>query len=41
MMSIVKGVIPFIVSDLFRIFLIAAVPSIVMWLPRLLFPEAG
>ena len=41
MMSIVKGVIPFIVSDLLRILLIAAVPAIVMWLPNLLFKTAG
>ncbi|MBS0449986.1 MAG: TRAP transporter large permease [Proteobacteria bacterium] len=41
MMSIVKGVIPFIVSDLLRILLIAAVPSIVMWLPNLLYKSAG
>lgn len=37
MMSIVKGVIPFIVSDLLRILLIAAVPGVVMWLPNLLY----
>jgi C4-dicarboxylate transporter, DctM subunit len=40
MMSVVKGVIPFIVSDLLRILLIAAVPAIVLWLPHLLFPGA-
>jgi TRAP-type C4-dicarboxylate transport system permease large subunit len=38
MMSVVKGVVPFIVADLLRILLIAAVPAIVLWLPRLLFP---
>jgi len=41
MMSIVKGVIPFIVADLARILLIAAVPSIVMWLPNLLYKSSG
>lgn len=41
MMAIVKGVIPFIVSDLLRILLIAAFPAVVMWLPRLLFKSAG
>jgi TRAP-type C4-dicarboxylate transport system permease large subunit len=40
MMSVVKGVVPFIVSDLLRILLIAAVPAIALWLPRLLFPGA-
>jgi tripartite ATP-independent transporter DctM subunit len=40
MMSVVKGVIPFIVSDLARILLIAAVPAIALWLPNLLFPGA-
>ncbi len=41
MMSIVRGVIPFIVSDLLRILLIAAVPGIVMWLPNLLYKTTG
>jgi len=41
MMSIVKGVIPFIVSDLLRILLIAAVPGVVMWLPNLLYKSAA
>ena len=41
LMSIVLGVIPFIVSDLFRILLIAAFPIIVTWLPDLLFPTGG
>jgi TRAP-type C4-dicarboxylate transport system permease large subunit len=40
MMSIVKGVIPFIVADLLRILLIAAVPAISLWLPNLLFKTA-
>jgi tripartite ATP-independent transporter DctM subunit len=40
MMSIVKGVIPFIVADLLRILLIAAVPAISLWLPNLLFKSA-
>ncbi|MDQ2735008.1 MAG: TRAP transporter large permease [Pseudomonadota bacterium] len=37
MMTLVKGVVPFIVADLLRIFLIAAVPAISLWLPNLLF----
>ena len=37
MMSIIRGVIPFIVADLLRILLIASVPSISLWLPHLLF----
>jgi tripartite ATP-independent transporter DctM subunit len=37
MMTIVRGIIPFIVSDLARILLIAAVPAISLWLPNLLF----
>jgi len=41
MMTVVRGVIPFIVADLLRILLIAAVPSISLWLPRLLFPTAS
>lgn len=41
MMTVVKGVIPFIVADLLRIFLIAAVPAISLWLPQLLFKTAG
>ena len=39
MMSVVRGIIPFIVADLLRILLIAAVPWISLWLPRLLFPN--
>jgi tripartite ATP-independent transporter DctM subunit len=37
MMTVVRGVIPFIVADLLRILLIASVPSITLWLPYLLF----
>lgn len=40
MMTVVRGVVPFIVSDLLRILLIAAVPAISLWLPHLLFPNA-
>ncbi|MBG9388040.1 TRAP transporter large permease [Caenimonas aquaedulcis] len=40
MMSIVKGVIPFIVADLLRILLIASVPALSLWLPNLLFKTA-
>jgi tripartite ATP-independent transporter DctM subunit len=39
MMSVVLGVIPFIVADLLRILLIAFVPVISLWLPHLLFPN--
>ncbi|NUZ07702.1 TRAP transporter large permease [Piscinibacter koreensis] len=39
MMSVVRGIIPFIVADLLRILLIAAVPALSLWLPRLLFPN--
>lgn len=38
MMSVVRGVIPFIVADLLRVLIIAAVPSLTLWLPKLLFP---
>jgi tripartite ATP-independent transporter DctM subunit len=41
MMTVVKGVVPFIVSDLLRIFLIATVPAISLWLPQLLFKGAS
>jgi tripartite ATP-independent transporter DctM subunit len=37
MMTVVRGVIPFIVADILRILLIAAVPAISLWLPHLLF----
>lgn len=40
MMTVVKGVVPFIVADLLRIFLIASVPAISLWLPNLLFKNA-
>jgi tripartite ATP-independent transporter DctM subunit len=38
LMSTVKGVLPFIVSDVVRILLIAALPALALWLPHLLFP---
>ncbi len=37
MISIVKGVLPFITVDLLRILLIAALPVLSLWLPNLLF----
>ena len=37
MMTIVRGVLPFITVDLIRIFVIAAVPAISLWLPHLMF----
>lgn len=37
MMSIIHGVIPFVVVDIVRVLLIAAVPSLSLWLPYLLF----
>ena len=40
MISILKGIIPFIVADLLRILLIASVPAISLWLPNLLFKAA-
>ncbi len=39
MMSVVKGVLPFVAADLLRIVLIATVPAISLWLPHLLFPN--
>jgi tripartite ATP-independent transporter DctM subunit len=41
MMTVVRGVIPFIVADLLRILLIAAVPAISLWLPHLLFKNVS
>lgn len=41
MMTVVRGVVPFIVADLLRILLIAAVPAISLWLPNLLFRSAA
>jgi tripartite ATP-independent transporter DctM subunit len=41
MMAVVRGVIPFIVADVLRILLIAAVPAISLWLPNLLFKAAA
>jgi tripartite ATP-independent transporter DctM subunit len=40
MMSVVRGVLPFITVDLLRILLIASVPAISLWLPHLLFKTA-
>jgi tripartite ATP-independent transporter DctM subunit len=37
MSSVVRGVIPFIVADILRILLIAAVPALTLWLPHLMF----
>lgn len=37
MRSVVSGVMPFIVADLFRVTLIAALPVLSLWLPTLLF----
>ncbi len=41
MMTVIRGVIPFIVADLVRVLLIAAVPAISLWLPQLLFKSAS
>ncbi len=41
MMAVVRGVIPFIVADILRILLIAAVPALTLWLPNLLFKAAA
>lgn len=41
MMTVVRGVIPFIVVDLLRILLIAAVPALSLWLPQLMFKAAN
>lgn len=40
MMTVVRGVIPFVVADILRILLIAAVPALSLWLPNLLFKAA-
>lgn len=37
MATIIRGVVPFIVSDVARILIIAAVPGLSLWLPQLLF----
>ncbi|MGX1098196.1 TRAP transporter large permease [Amorphus sp. MBR-141] len=37
MRSVISGVMPFIVADLFRVTLIAALPVLSLWLPTLLF----
>jgi len=41
MMTVVRGVIPFIVADVLRILTIAAVPALSLWLPNLLFKAAA
>lgn len=41
MMTVVRGVVPFIVADLLRILLIASVPALSLWLPHLLFKGAA
>lgn len=35
--TIIRGIIPFVVADIVRLFLIAAFPAIALWLPHLLF----
>lgn len=39
--SIVRGILPFIASDLVRVMLIATIPALSLWLPNLLFNGAG
>lgn len=39
--AIVRGVLPFIASDLIRVMLIATIPALSLWLPDLLFKSAG
>ena len=39
--AIVRGVLPFIASDLIRVMLIATIPALSQWLPDLLFKSAG
>ena len=41
MMTVIRGVIPFIVVDLVRVLLIAAVPALSLWLPQLMFKAAS
>lgn len=41
MMTVIRGVIPFIVVDLARVLLIASVPALSLWLPQLMFKAAG
>jgi len=41
MMTVIRGVIPFIVVDLARVLLIAAVPALSLWLPQLMFKAAS
>ena len=40
MMTVIRGVIPFIVVDLLRVLLIASVPALTLWLPQLMFKSA-
>lgn len=39
--AIVRGVLPFIASDLICVMLIATIPALSLWLPNLLFKSAG
>src|SRR5690606_16207261 len=39
--AVVRGVLPFIVSDLTRVLLIAGIPALSLWLPNLLFKGPG
>ncbi|RYF76404.1 MAG: TRAP transporter large permease, partial [Comamonadaceae bacterium] len=41
MMTVVRGVIPFIVADLLRVLLIASVPAVSLWLPNLMFKSVA
>jgi tripartite ATP-independent transporter DctM subunit len=41
MSTVIRGVVPFIVADLARVLLIAAVPALSLWLPNLLFRGAA
>jgi len=38
--TVMRGVIPFVAADLLRVLLIAAVPALSLWLPELLFKSA-
>jgi tripartite ATP-independent transporter DctM subunit len=41
MATVIRGVVPFIVADLLRVLLIAAVPALSLWLPNLLFKASS
>jgi tripartite ATP-independent transporter DctM subunit len=41
MSTIIRGVLPFIVADMVRVLLIAAIPALSLWLPNLLFNTAS